>query len=236
MLHGIYGAGGNLRGVARKLVERRPDWGVVLVDLRGHGRSELGDPPHDLAACVGDLRAVVDELGGAVAIAGHSFGGKVALAARAALHPRQTWMLDATPGVRPPDPSVLGVLALLGRAPWTSRDQLIAAAVADGHAPAFAQWLAMNVVDGRLRLDVAATRALLADYFARDLWSELEAPDGDVEVVIGDRSTVVTADDQRRLAAAPAHVHVHHVDAGHWLHVDATAAVVALFAEILTRD
>ncbi|HSM35677.1 MAG TPA: hypothetical protein VK837_04695, partial [Longimicrobiales bacterium] len=36
VLHGIYGAGRNWGSVARALVERRPDWGAVLVDLRGH--------------------------------------------------------------------------------------------------------------------------------------------------------------------------------------------------------
>ena len=42
LTHGIYGAGSNWRGIARKLVERRPDWGVVLVDLRqALGRPDL---------------------------------------------------------------------------------------------------------------------------------------------------------------------------------------------------
>ena len=36
--HGIYGSGANWRAIARKVTEQRRDWGVVLVDLRGHGR------------------------------------------------------------------------------------------------------------------------------------------------------------------------------------------------------
>jgi pimeloyl-ACP methyl ester carboxylesterase len=71
---------------------------------------------------------------------------------------------------------------------------------------------------------------MLADYHATDVWDALEAPDGDVEVVIAERSSVLSAADRGRLAASPPHVHVHTIDAGHWLHIDAPAAVVDLFA------
>src|SRR5690349_9404578 len=79
--HGVLGAGGNWRSVARKVTERSPEWGVLLVDLRQHGRSDRGDPPHTIAACAEDLRALFDEYP-IEAIAGHSFGGKVVLATR----------------------------------------------------------------------------------------------------------------------------------------------------------
>ena len=61
----------------RKLNERRPDWGVILVDLRQHGRSEAGQTPHTVGACAEDLHAIIGELGVIDALAGHSFGGKV---------------------------------------------------------------------------------------------------------------------------------------------------------------
>jgi pimeloyl-ACP methyl ester carboxylesterase len=102
--HGIYGSGGNWRAIARQVVARRPEWGVVLVDLRHHGRSEPGDPPHTVAACAGDMVALADELSGAGKIVratlGHSFGGKVMLSARPHLEPAQTWVLDSTPSAR----------------------------------------------------------------------------------------------------------------------------------------
>jgi len=240
MTHGIFGSGGNWRGIARKLHERRPEWGVVLVDLRQHGRSEPGEPPHDLAACAGDLRALLDELALPVgAIAGHSFGGKVVLATRALGAIEQTWVLDASPSARPeaardPDNSVIRVLELMERLPrrWARRDDFVAAIVADGQSLALAQWLAMNVVPDDsgalvLRLDLGALRALLADYYARDLWSSVLDPSlGDVELVTATRST--SARDVER--PLPPHVHVHRIDAGHWLHIDAPAAVVELFA------
>ena len=81
-----------------------------------------------------------------------------------------------------------------------------------------------------LRFDFAALREMLADYYALDLWNTLEAAGGDVEVVIAERSSALTPADRGRLAAAPPHVHVHGIDAGHWLHIEAPGAVVDLLA------
>jgi pimeloyl-ACP methyl ester carboxylesterase len=85
-----------------------------------------------------------------------------------------------------------------------------------------------------LRFDLAALRALLADYYARDLWPELEDPAaGGVELVIATRSSVFSGDDELRLARAPDHVRAHRVDAGHWLHIEAPGPVVDLLAQRL---
>lgn len=242
LTHGIYGAGSNWRSIARKLNARRPEWGVVLVDLRQHGRSEPGEPPHTIAACADDLRALVGELGGVHAIAGHSFGGKVALAARPLVEVAQTWVLDASPSPRrgaagDPGNTVMRVLDLMERSPrtWAKRDDFVAVVVDAGHDVGLARWLAMNLVPDPagalvLRLDLAALRQMLADYYATDLWDVLEAPGSPVEVVVADQSSTLSAADRGRLAAAPPHVHVHHVTAGHWLHIDAPALVVDLFA------
>lgn len=244
LTHGIYGAGSNWRSIARKLNERRPEWGVVLVDLRQHGRSEPGAPPHTIAACADDLRALFAELGGVEAIAGHSFGGKVALATRALMQPRQTWVLDASPsaaGAAAAAPStVMEVLELMERAPrgWARREDFVASVIRAGHDEGLARWLAMSLQPEpggtlALRFDFAALREMLASYRATDLWGALEAPGGEVEVVVAERSSAVSAADRGRLAAAPPHVHVHPVDAGHWLHIEAPAAVVDLLASRL---
>jgi pimeloyl-ACP methyl ester carboxylesterase len=243
MTHGIYGAGSNWRAIARKVNERRPEWGVVLIDLRQHGKSEPGEPPHTIAACAEDLRVLIDELGMIHALAGHSFGGKVVLATRPLVTLAQTWVLDASPSARPdamadPENSVLRVLELMEHLPttWPRRDDFVAAVMAEGHDAGLAQWLAMNLVAGAtgafaLRLDLVALREMLADYYATDLWRSLEEPrDGEVEIVIATRATTVSAGDRERLEHAPPHVHVHRVDAGHWLHIEAPATIVELFA------
>lgn len=246
MTHGILGTGANWRSIARKLVAQRPDWAVELVDLRQHGRSEPGEPPHTIAAAAGDLRALLDEHPEIVAVAGHSFGGKAVLALRAIAPARlvQTWVFDASIGPRDgaSDPSVAAVLASLERLPktWAIRDDFIAAVGRDGHELALARWLAMNLVPGDgglvLRLDLVAIRAMVTDYAARDLWSVLVDPSlpGDVCVVIAERSTTIAAADRARLATAPPHVHVARIDAGHWLHIDAPEAVVSLLSTRLT--
>ncbi len=239
MTHGIFGAGSNWRGIARKLVDRRREWGVVLVDLRLHGRSEAGEPPHTVAACAEDLAGLIRELGDVHALAGHSFGGKTALATRSRVTLAQTWVLDASPGARPeaiddPENSVVRVLDMMARMPpsWPTRDAFVAAVVGEGHGTALAQWLAMNLVaqgDAMVnRLDVAALRSLLVDYYRLDLWPDVLAG-SDLQFVVATSGSSVTPADRERLRTAPPHVHTHEITAGHWLHIEAPAAVVELF-------
>lgn len=246
LTHGIFGAGMNWRGIARKLVERRREWGVVLVDLRLHGRSEAGAPPHTVRACAEDVQALAAQLGKVDVLAGHSFGGKVMGRARELVAVAQTWMLDATPTARPeliddPDNSVGRVLALLSRAPqrYAKRDDFIALVQADGHDQGLAMWLAMNVVpDGSgqfvLKLDWRALGDALVDYYNTDLWASLSDPTrGDVELVIAERSPVWRAEDRARVAHAPAHMHAHSIDAGHLLHNEAPGPVIEMFTRTL---
>ena len=243
LTHGIYGAGANWRAIANKLVAKRREWSVLLVDLRGHGKSPIGDPPHTIAAAAEDVRAVCTEHG-VRAIAGHSFGGKVVLAARSLVTVEQTWVLDASPSPRPAafaeGNSVVRVLELLERSDrsWAKRDEFIATVMGEGHAKPLAQWLAMNLApEGdhyELRLDTAQLRALLESYYATDLWDAAWNPaDGDIHVVIADKSNTIDDDARARLAHAPAHVHVHHLPTDHWLHIEAPDAVVGLFASHL---
>src|SRR5688572_10356295 len=92
MLHGIFGRGRNWLSIAKGVVAQRPEWSVVLADLRQHGASRGFDPPHDLEACARD----VDALGPRDAILGHSFGGKVALVAGAPI----VWVVDSDPSAK----------------------------------------------------------------------------------------------------------------------------------------
>lgn len=244
LTHGILGAGGNWRGVARKLVASRPEFGVLLVDLRGHGRSPDGAPPHTVATCAADLvRLIAEEreIGRHVtALAGHSFGGKVVAvtAARLALPPAQVWLLDSAPGPHPRGrPSVQRVLDVLAALPPTFADRAAfeAAVLAAGQPPAIAQWLALSLrptvtpTEPRsLRFDLAQIRALIADYLQIDTWPGLLATGAALHLVVAGNSDAVGADDLARAAAAPT-AHVHRIDgAGHWLNADAPDAVVAL--------
>lgn len=76
MLHGLFGSGDNLGGIARILSER---YRILLLDLRNHGRSPHADDMSytDMAT---DVLAAMDHHGIERAhVFGHSMGGKVAM-------------------------------------------------------------------------------------------------------------------------------------------------------------
>jgi pimeloyl-ACP methyl ester carboxylesterase len=63
-------------------VERLAGRQLVLIDARGHGRSDKPHAPeaYDLGRCAADIAAVLDDIGAVNAdICGHSLGGTVAL-------------------------------------------------------------------------------------------------------------------------------------------------------------
>ena len=241
-LHGILGSGANWRGFARRLVAARPRWGAVLVDLRLHGDSQEIAPPHTVLACARDVREIVHGLPGpARAVLGHSFGGKVALAFAGEHDLDRLFVIDSTPGPREDahgSESTKHIVELLATLPKELPDRAAfdAFMLAHGISPRTVAWLAMNVrpipstTRYKFRVDIAGVRALLADYFAYDAWPVLEHPRGERAsfVVVGGRSDVVDAKDRARAAACPrCHVEVL-ADAGHWVHVDAPDALLAI--------
>ncbi len=247
-LHGVFGSGTNWRSFARRFVAARPDWCAVLVDLRMHGASQGFAGPHTVAAAAADLDALAAALALPVrGVVGHSFGGKVALAyiARHAATLDEAWILDSMPGARPDGRgsettlSVLAMLATLGDR-FETREAFIDPLVRGGITRSVAGWLAMNlraVPSGgyALRIDRAAIRALLDDYFAQDFWPAIEhVPQSlAVHVVIGGRSQVFSPSDRARVEAIVAmrasHVFLHVLpEAGHWVHVDDPDGLLAL--------
>lgn len=242
VLPGIFGTGRNWATVARRLARERPDWGVVLVDLRQHGDSQGFPPPHTVAAAAGDVATLADTLpSSAAAVLGHSFGGKVALAyatgAPAGLE--QVWMADSTPEVGEPAGGAWDMLRAVRELPphFTSRQELVDALAARGVARPVAQWMATNLereAEGilRWRFDVDAIEALLRDFFRTDLWEAVESPPPGVEVHVirATRSDVLSTEAVGRVRAAAA-ARLHEVEGGHWLNADAPDALVALLAE-----
>ncbi len=76
MLHGLFGSGDNLGGLARLLEDH---FSILLLDLRNHGRSPHLDSM-TYAEMAEDVRAAMDQHGiGRAVIFGHSMGGKVAM-------------------------------------------------------------------------------------------------------------------------------------------------------------
>lgn len=233
VLHGFLGAGRNWAAFARRLVELRPDWETCLVDLRLHGESLDVPPPHSVGAAAEDVVAIDDAGGRTLALLGHSFGGKVALAALARMEPApvQVWVIDSTPSTRSTGGSASRMLERLEASPpsFPDRDAGVRWIMGAGFDEPTARWMATNLERRgdafRWRLDAAGLRALLDDFLATDAWAVIEDPPPGTELhVVRARSNSIlsSADAERlgRLAARGEPVELHELDGGHWLHID----------------
>ena len=249
LLHGILGSGANWRTFARQIVAARPDWGALLVDLRLHGDSQGFAPPHTLEAAARDIVEAIPSLpdGGRApirAVLGHSFGGKVGieLARQLAASPNgpidTLIVVDSTPGPRPDfrgSSGVRHIVELLTQLPeaFPDRNAFTAWAEERGVSRPTAMWLAMNVrpvpntTRFEFRLDIPSIRAMMDDYFVRDLWPVIEAPAGAMKthLIAGGDSEVLDASDLERGRALPRTTVDVIPNAGHWVHVDAPDAL-----------
>ena len=254
VLHGILGTRANWRGIARRLVEARPEWGAVLVDLREHGESLGRLAPHTVDAAATDVIELEAELGLRVeGVLGHSFGGKVALRWLAQRDgDAECWLVDSSPSARSVDGDstttgeVIRTLEKLGRS-WSSRDAFVRALVDAGQPEPIAHWLAMNLrrnADGTRVFGptLSVIRSLIEDYANTDLWPIVESlpKESVLDVVIGGRSDVFTESDRARfarIAAGNSRVSMHVIEeAGHWVHVDAPQALLTLLTSRLGKQ
>jgi esterase len=247
VLHGIFGKGRNWGSVIRRVVEARPEWGALLIDLRMHGDSRHFRPPHTVEASAEDVHRLVDHLElEAAAVLGHSFGGKVALA-YARENPRglrQVWVIDSTPAIRVPSGAAWRMIEVVQELParFASRADAVAALQEHGYPQGLAQWMAMNLEprDGEMvwALDWSAMEALLTDFFRTELWEVVEDPPGDVEIHFAkatESDTLHAAAVERvQRAGGSGLVHLHHLEGGHWINTDNPDAVVAMLVEHLT--
>lgn len=256
-LHGILGAGVNLRSLASRFVQEQPQWGAVLVDLREHGKSKGFAPLHTLANAASDVVKLIETLNlPAAGILGHSFGGKVALLAstKTATPLEHVWVIDSFPGSRPQTrgkDEVFDILRALQSLPkdFPTRDAFRTALQQKNVEPSIAQWLSMNLErhkksqeqateSYRWGINLNAIEALLTDYFAQDLWSLLENPrqGSTYHLVLGGRSSAFRAEDRERARALsqahPSQVFLHVIEhAGHWVHVDAPNELFQLMTD-----
>lgn len=256
-LHGILGRRANWRSFARRFLSLAPSWGAVLVDLRLHGDSRELAGPHTIASASADVVELLAtlsrdrdvELG---ALLGHSFGGKVAIAAADALRergprPARVWIIDAPPGPRtqPRDRTTERVFARLAELPsrFAERREFVEAIVAAEIPLSIAQWLATNLVElpepaggWRFGLDLAALRGMLDDFMIVDAWPALErvaASGTAVELVLGGDSQAVFGEQRERAErlAGEGRLGLHVIPgAGHWVHVDRPDALLELLA------
>jgi esterase len=241
VLHGVYGSGRNWASVVRRVLEQRPEWGALLVDLRQHGASQGFEPPHTIEAAAADVAKLAQSAGmEPAAVLGHSFGGKVALA-YSLLRPaglRQVWVIDSTPAAREPSGSAWEMLDVLRDVPpvVARREDLVAALEADGVARPIAQWLATNLQPApggyRWQLDLDSIEELLRDFFRTDVWPAVENPAAGVaiHIVKAEQSSVLDGEALARVerAAGGDAVLLHRIAGGHWVNTDNPAALIDL--------
>ncbi len=272
LVHGILGSGANWRSFVRRLVATSPAaarlrW--VLVDLRHHGEStrlaETPLPPDTVAACADDCLRLGRKLGVHWdVLAGHSFGGKVALdlARREGANARQLWLLDSPPGAQP-ERATNSLAKSAQRLPATNAGDELARVIAAlravgdplppraevgrrltelGLSPPLAEWMTTNVrgdeaTGYRWKFDLARCEALIADYLTLDDWSFVEAPPAGLEVriVYGGRSDRFGPAECARLGRLPPGQVAVLPAAGHWLHADDPAGLMAVLAAGLSR-
>ena len=242
ILHGLLGSGVNWRTIARRLGVRLE---CHLVDQRNHGRS-----PHapDMAypTLAEDVLAYMDahrmERAGLI---GHSMGGKTAMTLALTRPERVAWLIvaDIAPAASPGPSSdhhqpLLAALRALPVDVFASRaeaDAALAPAIPDA---ALRQFLLQNLVHDRSRLrwriDLEAIEAALPMLTGFPPMPATAVYEGSTLFLRGARSEYLTARHEPRIRALfPTAVIATIADAGHWLHAEQPAAVIARVEQLL---
>jgi pimeloyl-ACP methyl ester carboxylesterase len=200
---------------------------VRLFDLRGHGRSARARTGYDVRTMAGDLDAIAADLDGPIDLVGHSWGALVAL--RFALdHPGRVRRLALVEAPLPPARAAEMTDFLDGIDPERILEALpapIRDAVAGGRRQA-------------QRL-LAALRFLIHDTtLLADLRAEPDLDDAELAglacptlCLYGDRSACLPAGE--RLARVVPVARLAVLPGGHYLHLDARAALTAALEEHL---
>jgi pimeloyl-ACP methyl ester carboxylesterase len=235
VLHGLFGAGENLRSIAKPLSS---SWEVHLVDLPNHGYSHHTERC-DYLTMSNEVIDYIRSLSGAVGLLGHSMGGKVAMAValREAERVSRLVCLDIAP--RPYAPShveLMDALIDLDLAELESRsdaDRKLSEAIPSRTVRSF---LLKNLVheddEFRWKLNLTVLR--------RDYDHILDWPDAAFEglsygnpvlFLAGERSDYLKPErDRETIAEWFPDAELQTIKkAGHWIHVDA-------YEEVLERS
>jgi len=236
LLHGFLGSGRNLRSVATRWAQRDPGLTFLLPDLTGHGASPPFPRHPTLEGVARDVLETADAEGltGRLRWVGHSFGGRVSLAA-ARISPErvsQVDLLDISPGSVPEASSESrGVLEVLLSMPEQEKDRAsMQRRLSDaGLSTHLAAWLVTNLeveagAGVRWRFDRAGLQRAHGPVLAEDLWDVVEGRTVPIRCARGKQSAYVPPGDMERLRTNG--VEVVELDSGHYVHVEALDALV----------
>lgn len=238
LLHGLFGSGTNLRGLAKRLAGAHR---VILADLRNHGRSPhtpgmtYMDMADDLDALLGHLKADRADF------VGHSMGGKAAmvLALTRAQRVRRLVVIDVAPVVyKHSYTALIGALRKLDLSRLRSRgdaDSALATAVPD---EATRMFLLQNLVSEagrfrwRLNLDALERHMDVIVGFPELPGRRFHGP---ALFVAGEQSDYVRSEHESRIVDLFPQARIAQISgAGHWVHVDQPTALFETLQGFLT--
>lgn len=222
VVHGLFGAGRNWRGLARNLARDRR---VVTVDMRNHGDSfwDASNTYRDLAR---DLARVIDELGAPCDVLGHSMGGKASMVLALEHGEQVNRLIVADIAPVPYEHSHVSNVAVMKSMPIdrltrrTEAEAMMAGQIADPGVRAFLlQSLILSPDGNRWALNLDALQANMAEIVSfPDLEGRFARP---ALFLRGGRSNYVqdayTPAIDRLFPAARIET---LPEAGHWLHAD----------------
>ena len=232
VLHGLFGSSGNWRAFARQLAATHT---VHSVDLRNHGASPWADSM-GYAEMAKDVLQVIDGLGlKQTAVLGHSMGGKTAMAL-ALLHPdrvHRLLVIDIAPvsyaDTLTPFAQAMYNADVMAAASRNDVQRRLQKLVPDsGVVPFLMQNLVSHTDHFDWRINLMAITGAMPQLcgFPRDMHTaRFERP---LTVFAGAQSSYVVAHDGSAFRPMFTRVAVHAIEnAGHWVHVDQPAALLA---------
>jgi pimeloyl-ACP methyl ester carboxylesterase len=238
LMHGLFGSGDNLQALARGLGTHHR---IVLPDLPNHGSSPHIDRSTHGALADAAEEFLEDQGLGNVMIGGYSLGGKIAMLLALRRPERYSGLISIDMAPRRYQASHLEIMAamrdlpLAGLGSRRDADEALSPAIPE---PDVRSFLLKNLVrDGerfrwRLNLD-----AITADYEAMLGWQPPDATfAGPALFVGGERSRYLQADrDAAGISRLFPNAEIHMIaDAGHWLHVDKPAELLAVVSSFLS--
>ena len=243
LLHGFLGTGRNLRSLATAWSAADPSRRLLVPDLTGHGTSPALPPDATLGSVARDVLETARGAGlsGPLDVAGHSLGGRVALALSQGAPDAvaRVSLLDIAPSpIATAQSESTRVLEILLRAPARAADRraMRAELTGQGLAGPLADWLLMNVepdAEGGVhwRFDREALAVFHGRVNGEDLWQALAHLGERARCLRAGRAHYVGDQDVARMEALGCPVETLP-DAGHYVHVDAPDALLRW----LTRD
>lgn len=234
-IHGLFGSIGNL-GVLARAFEQSHE--TIQVDVRNHGRSPRSGQVsyQDMAQ---DILDSLDHLGlDRFSVVGHSMGGKIAmtLASKAATRLDKLVVLDMAPYAYQENhhDTIFQALFAVQQAQVATRKQATEIMQQYIQENMVIQFLLKSWSQGQWLFNVDALHAHYADILS---WQNQAAWPKPALFVRGGRSSYVTQDVQ--VAAVHSQfpqAQIETIDsAGHWLHAEQPAQVIALIQAYMNQ-